>query len=358
MFSRGFLVLRLENMNHPGMDSDEHLPTSTYPPAYSATNNVFKKEPLFNQEEPKNMNKKINRNNIEIPKTNIRLNSIRSVIFNEFIHGGHLIALGSAGIVLSAMFLFNISIQWEFLFIIYLGTLCIYNYDYYKGFEEDSLHNFDRTKYLKKTHKYRFIIVVLYAIGYFSLLIYFGTIASIIFGGALLLSSILYTYKIKKLTTKIVGFKSYYTAFSFSLSIIFTALYCSYPINLLTLIFFGFVFLQILLITSFCDIKDMKTDKKNNLLTLPIYFGRIKFLQFLHILNLLSFTLIIIAIAFNFIPLFSIFLFFSYIYCFYFIQKAKNPHSNLNYLTNVIVDAEYFFWPFFLFMGKLFITVL
>lgn len=297
-------------------------------------------------------------NNIEFQKENIasKLLTIKKFICNEFIHGGHLISLGTAGIVLSFMFLYNTTIRWEFLIIIYLGTLCIYNYDYYKGFAEDSFHNIDRTSYLKKTHKYRAMIVSFYGIGFFSMLIYFGNLSSIIFGALLLLSAVLYTYKIKKLTTKIVGFKSYYTAFSFSLSIIFTALYCSYPINLAIFVFFGFVFLQILLITSFCDLKDLATDKKHHLLTLPIFFGKSKFLQFLHILNLVSIFLIVTAVILNLMPLFSIFLFFAYLYCLYFIQKAKKANINIHFLTNVIVDAEYFFWPLFLFLGKVLIV--
>ncbi len=287
-----------------------------------------------------------------------KLLTVKEFICKEFIHGGHLIALGTAGIVLSFMFLYNTMIRWEFLLIIYLGTLCIYNYDYFKGFAEDSLHNIERTSHLKKTHKYRVMIVSFYGIGFFSMLLYFGNLTSVIFGVLLLLSAVLYTYKIKKLTTKIVGFKSYYTAFSFSLSIIFTAIYCSYPINLAIFVFFGFVFLQILLITSFCDLKDIVTDKKHHLLTLPLFFGKNKFLQFLHILNLVSLILIGTAVILNLMPLFSIFLFFSYLYCFYFIQKAKNVNTNIHFLTNVIVDAEYFFWPIFLFVGKIFIAAL
>lgn len=287
-----------------------------------------------------------------------KLFAIKVFICNEFIHGGHLIALGTAGIALSSMFLFDVIIRWEFFFIIYVGTLCIYNYDYYKDFVVDSLNNFDRTNYLKKTHKYRSMILTFYGGGFFCLLFYFGNVPSIVFGGLLLISGILYTYKCKKLTTRIVGLKSFYTAFSFSLSIIFTALYCAYPLNSILFIFLGFVFLQILLITSFCDIKDIDTDKKHNLITLPIYFGKDKFLLFLHILNLLSFILILTAVTLRAIPFFSIFLFFSYIYCFYFIQKAKDTKTNLHRLTNVIVDAEYFFWPIFLFLGKIFITAL
>ncbi|MCX6665058.1 MAG: UbiA family prenyltransferase [Euryarchaeota archaeon] len=297
---------------------------------------------------------------VEYQRRNVEENllHLKEVLRNEFIHGGHLIALGTAGIALSSMFLFNTVIRWEFLLIIYFGTLCIYGYDYYKGFEIDSLNNFDRTNHLKKIYKYRPLMLIFYGLGFFCLLIYFGNSASIFFGGLLLLSGLMYTFKFKKMTKKIIGLKSFYTAFSFSLSVIFTALFCSYPINFLLSIFFVFVFLQILLITSFCDIKDMDTDKKHELQTLPIYFGKEKFLFFLHIINLGSLILILIAFTLKIIPLFSIFLFFSYLYCFYFIQKAKNVKTNLHYLTNTIVDASYFFWPVFLFLGKMALAII
>ncbi len=284
--------------------------------------------------------------------------TIKNFIFNEFIHGGHLIALGTAGIALSSMFLFNSIIRWEFLLIIYLGTLCIYSYDYYKELEIDSLNNSNRTDHLKKYHNMRPLAFISYGVGFFILVLYFGNFESIIFGVLLLIAGLLYTSKFKQLTKRIIGFKSFYTAFSFSLLIIFTAIYCTYPINWLLFIFCAFVFLNIMIITSFCDIKDIDTDRKQNLLTLPIFFGKRKFLLFLHILNFISFALIIIAIITQVIPLFSIFLFLSYLYCFYYIQKAKDDKTDLHTLTNVMVDAEYFFWPFFLFLGKFFMTVL
>lgn len=286
-----------------------------------------------------------------------KLYNVKNFICNEFIHGGHLIALGTAGIALSSMFLFNVNIRLEFLLIVYLGTLCIYNYDYYKEVDFDSSNSSLRANHLKKCYKYRPLLLSFYGIGFLSLLLYFGNIESIIFGVSLLLLGLLYTKKFKKFTGKITGFKSYYTALSFSLLIVFTAIYCSYPISLLLFIFFVFVFLHILIVTSFCDIKDMETDKKQNLKTLPIYLGKHKFLIFLHLMNFISFIIIFTAINIQLIPLFSIFLILSNFYCFYFIRKAKNTKTNIHTLTNVMVDAEYLFWPFFLFLGKMVITI-
>ena len=285
------------------------------------------------------------------------LNNIETLVCNEFIYGGHLIALGTVGIVISSMFLFSINIQLEFLLIVYLGTLSIYSYDYYKDVDIDSSNSSPRVKHLKRYYKFRPLMISLYIGGFLFLLLYFGNLGSIIIGISLLLLGLLYTKKFKKFTGKLIGFKSYYTALSFSLLTVFTAIYCTYPLNLVLLIFFVFVFLQILLITSFCDIKDMEADKKQNLKTLPIYLGKHKFLIFLHLINFMSFVLIITTVNIKLLPSFAMFLILSNVYCFYFILKAKSTKTDIHTLTNVMVDASYFFWPFFLFLGKIITTI-
>ncbi|RLF52917.1 MAG: hypothetical protein DRN24_02415 [Thermoplasmata archaeon] len=285
------------------------------------------------------------------------LNNIENLVCNEFIYGGHLIALGTVGIVISSMFLFSINIQLEFLLIVYLGTLSIYSYDYYKDVDIDSSNSSPRVKHLKRYYKFRPLMISLYIGGFLFLLLYFGNLGSIIIGISLLLLGLLYTKKFKKFTGKLIGFKSYYTALSFSLLIVFTAIYCAYPLNLLLLIFSVFVFLQILLITSFCDIKDMEADKKQNLKTLPIYLGKHKFLIFLHLINFMSFILIVTTVNIKLLPSFAMFLILSNFYCFYFILKAKSTKTDIHTLTNVMVDAAYFFWPFFLFLGKIIMTI-
>ena len=284
--------------------------------------------------------------------------SIKDLIYTEFVHGGHLVSLASSAIALSAMFLLNTGIRWEFLLIAYLGTYCIYSYDHYKGITIDSSNNSTRTNHLMKYYRYIPFILVIYGIAFFSLLIFFGNTLSLFFGGLLLLSSLFYTSKVKNMTKKIVGFKNIYTSFSISLLIIFTVVYCSYPIGWLVFILFAFLFLRLMLDTSFCDIKDMQSDQKLHLLTLPLYFGKQKFLSFLHIINFLSFALILISVGLNLVPSYWLFLGIFTIYCFYYIQKAKNPKTNFQSLASIAIDGEYLLWPIMLFIGKLFMTII
>ena len=289
-------------------------------------------------------------------KSVLGLRSIVDFICNEFIHGGHLIALSASAIALSAMILIDMLIRWEFLLIIYLGTYCIYNYDHYFGLDADLPNNSDRVSHLKKYHKLIPIIIVVYGIIFFFLLAWFGDLKSLLFGGLLLLSGLFYTSKVKKMTSKIVGFKNFYTALSFSLLIIFTGVYCSYPLNYSLFLLFLFVLLRLFIDTSFCDIKDIESDRKQNLLTLPIYLGEQRFLFILHIINFLSFVLIFIGILMNILPLFSVFLFFFYIYCAYYLYKSKRHDVDIHFISNVIVDGEQMLWPLILILGKFFIA--
>lgn len=277
---------------------------------------------------------------------------LKTFIKNEFIYGGHILSIGTSLIALSTMLLLNIAIRWEFLLIIYLGTQCIYNYDHFNEFNSNVTNNSKRTEHLKKYQKLFPYLLIFYGTSYFTLLLFFGNIESIVYGLILLVCGLLYTVKFKDITKRVVGFKSIYTALSWGLMVLFTAIYCSYSANILLFVIILFVFLRWFVNTSFCDFKDIESDKKENLLTLPIYFGKQKFLKFLHIINFTAFLLLFFAILFGIAPLSSIFLFFFFIYGAFYIQKAKNPKTDLDSLSNVVVDGEFMFWPILLIIGS------
>lgn len=278
--------------------------------------------------------------------------NIKKLLLNEFLHGGHLVSLAAPALAISTIILLNLAIHWEFLLITYLGTLCIYNYDYIRGLNIDYSDNIKRSRHIQKYLNLRSILLIFYGVAFISLLIYFGNSLSIVFGVGLLLIGLLYTDIFKKFTKKIVGFKNFYTSVSFSLLIIFTPIFYSYQINLMFSVFFIFILLQFIVDTSYCDLKDMRGDKKQNLKTLPLYFGREKFLNFLHVINIVSFLILLVASIIKIIPIFSLILLPFCLYRIFYINKAKNPGTNVQALSS-LVDAEYFFWPFVLLLGKI-----
>jgi 4-hydroxybenzoate polyprenyltransferase len=272
-------------------------------------------------------------------------------IWNEFVYGDHWFSLGSISISLCTMLLLDLQIRWEFLLIVYLGTLSIYRYNHYKEIKLDEMSNSGRTNHLKRYEKILPFTIFVFAILFFVLLIYYGDLKSIIFGIVLLLLGIFFTDIFKKATRVIIGFKSFYTSCSFSLLILFTAVYCSYQINEIVILFLLFCFLRFLIGTSYCDIKDIKNDKKRNLLTLPIVFGKERFLTLIQIINLTSLFIIVIAIYLHIFPVYTLLLSFAFFYSFYYIVKSRDNSYIVDSLFAVIVDGEFIYWPFLFLIG-------
>ncbi|OYT58315.1 hypothetical protein B6U70_00945 [Euryarchaeota archaeon ex4484_162] len=210
---------------------------------------------------------------------------------------------------------------------------------------------------MKRYDKYLPPLTIFYEITYFIVLFYFGNRISLFFGGLLMLFGLLFTERGKKLSKKIVCFKSIYTSFSWSLLTFFTILYHSCQINAAALIFFIFIFLRLMIDTIFFDIKDIESDKKEGLLTLPIIFNNRKNLSnFLVFLNFISFVPIVVGVLTKTLPLFSLFLLPLIFYSLYYIQKAKSRETDIHFLSYILVDGEYYYWPFLLFIGTMFIN--
>ncbi len=283
-----------------------------------------------------------------------KITNVKRFIVNEFVYGGHILALGSSFVAISTMILFNVVIRWEFLPIIYLMTLCIYNFDHFKELDADLSNNSGRVNHLLKYKKLLPFLIAFYGIVSIVLLLVFGNLESILFGIIFLTMGLVYSYKVKEFTSKILAFKNFYTALAVALSVFYTVIYCGYWINYLFLTIFIFLFLRFLINTSFCDIKDMDTDKKQGLLTLPLYFGKSKFLIFLHLINFVSFIILLSAVIMNIIPIYGSFLLIVNLYCFYYIERSKNSETNISVLSDIMVDGEFIFWPIFLIAGKFF----
>lgn len=273
-------------------------------------------------------------------------------IWNEFIYGDHWISFGCISISLCTMFLLDNYIRWEFLLIVYLGTISIYRYNHYKEIKFDEKSNTERTNHLKKYEKILPFTILIFASLFFVCLIYYGDLKSIIFGIILLLFGFFFTDIFKKVTYKIIGFKSFYTSFFLSLLILFTTIYYSHPINKMVIFFGLFCFSRFIIGTSYCDIKDMDVDKKNKLLTFPVIFGQEKFLTLIQILNLASLLFAFIAIYFQILPVYLFLIIgFAFCYSFYYIVESRDKNNDFSYLSAVVVDGEFIYWPLIFLIG-------
>ncbi|MCX6764181.1 MAG: UbiA family prenyltransferase [Candidatus Nealsonbacteria bacterium] len=279
------------------------------------------------------------------------LNSIR----NEFVYGGHLLSLGASSIVFTSAILLGIKITWDCLFIVYLGMQSAYLYNRYKDFKKDYLTNPERTKHFEKYVSKIPIIIGIFILIIILMLYYFSTPKILFFGLSLLLMSLLYSKIFKNLTKKIVGFKGFYVSLMWASLSLFLIFYYYLSFSLSLFFILVFIFLRWTINTSFCDIKDIESDKKEKLLTLAVVLRKEKLIKFLNILNILSFLPIILGVFFNLFPFYSIILVFTVFYAFYYFKQVNNLVISQNFLYNVIVDGEFILWSFFILLGKILI---
>ncbi len=204
--------------------------------------------------------------------------------WKEFLYGGHLQCLGSAGIVWLSSLLLEIPITWDILVVVYLLIYPIYVYNRITELKNDALTNLARTEYLSKAktklQKLFFLFLVLPVAG----LLFFAKLPAIIGGILILLFGILYTVYFKKLTKYIVGFKNYFVASVFALFIFAPFAYYGYslkPVFAASLVLSLWVFAKCVVMQIILDLKDIESDRRQNLQTIPVVVGREKTLVML-----------------------------------------------------------------------------
>ncbi|MFA6096292.1 MAG: UbiA family prenyltransferase [Candidatus Paceibacterota bacterium] len=271
---------------------------------------------------------------------------------DEFVYGGHLLSLGAVGIVASVMMLNNFYFDIKFITSVYLIAQTVYFYNRIKEYESDNISNPNRNMHLSKYRNYFLAIIIFYIIVTVAILISFNDVVSSSAGLLLLFSGIMYSEYFKNKTRNYIGFKNYYVAFFWSFLVLFTALYYHASLNATILIFFIFVLLRWLINTTFFDIKDIESDKQNNLKTIPVYFGKKRTLDMLSVINLISFFPLFIGIYFNLLPVYFASLIVFYFYSLFYIMKARTEGSSIRNLSYIMVDGEYVFWPIILLLFK------
>ena len=286
------------------------------------------------------------------------IEKIVNSIWNEFVYGGHLLSFGAVSIVYAASILLDIRITWDFLLVVYLGTESVYLYNRFKEYKVDFLTNPERTEHIKKYVKYIPFIIFLMTFSAIVFVVYFNKISALIFGLLLFFGGLLYSKFLKKITKKIVAFKSFFVSLMWSLLVLFLAIYYSAPINLALFLFSVFVFLRFFVSVSFFDIKDIKTDKQEGLKTLAVVLKQSTLWQFLSIIAILAVLPLIIGVYLRILPISSLMLFLTIPYTFFYFKQLENKNISPYFLYNVIVDGEFIFWLFFVLSGNFIFTKL
>lgn len=284
----------------------------------------------------------------------MKVNAIVKNILKELIYGGHLVSLSSSAIVSSIILITQQSLLsgLSIIFLIYFASQIVYNFDYLKIDKEDNQH---RTEHLSKTRRIRILIFIAHIIGFLTCALY-TTIYTTLWATVIVCSGVLYTTQLKKFTKKIIGFKNLYVSFFWSTLVLLV--FFHYPYFRLDVLFTlsTIIFLRILVNNIFFDIKDIQSDSKAKLKTIPVLLGLDSTIKVLHFFNLLSVILIIGGYRLNILPSITLSLAFFALYTFFYLKSARNASDDkIRNLSYLIVDGEYLLWPVALNIGKLLI---
>ncbi|RLI97349.1 MAG: hypothetical protein DRP00_04090 [Candidatus Aenigmatarchaeota archaeon] len=266
------------------------------------------------------------------------------LFWDEFIYGGHLLSLGAASIVFTTAILLNITITWDALFVTYLGAHTVYLYNRLREVRYDALTNPRRTKHILRYLKYiPYIILFLVSLAA-AIVLFFGKFLVAVFGVCLVLSGFIYTDIIKPRVKGIIALKNLYIAFFWACLTIFLALYYSYPLNVSLIAIFLFVYLRFFISTVFFDIKDVETDMKEKVPTLPCKIGIEKTLITLYLLTLLSVVFIALNVYFGILPKSSLLLLFTVPYTLFYLEAGRRRALSKDMLYYTVVDGEFALW--------------
>jgi len=280
-------------------------------------------------------------------------------IWNEFVYGGHLLSLGGSGILYLETVLLNKKTNLLLLFLAYLMNQIIYSYNHLKEAKKDIESNSERAKYLLETKKEKkakiefFIYCLLLLITLFLL----KKAELLIFVLIIVIAGIFYTLFLKSLTKKVLGFKNLYVAFMWALApqIVIGIYYETSLFSKIIVILFLYILLRFIMSTIFFDLKDIKSDKNEGLITLPVVLGKEQTLSLLHFINFISFIPILFGVFKNILPFYSLSLLIFFFYSFYYLKAAEEEKSDIHFLSYIVVDGEYLLWGLLALIFKLFL---
>lgn len=269
-------------------------------------------------------------------------------IFDGFVYGGHLLSLGSSGIVLSGAMIMGIKIDFGILAIPYLLSQIVYNVDHYKDKKKDFEANPERSNYLAgKRIKY---MLIFYAVALVLVLMLMANIQTILMILAVMLFGAFYP---KQLTRKITGFKSLYVSFFWAMSLVYLMLYSNTSFNWAFCIFVIYVFMRFIISTVFFDFKDIAPDSKDGLKTVPVVLGYDGAVHFINSVNFISTVIIVAAAIFEIIPVYAFSFLILFFYDWYYINFSSNKsEKQLRFISYVMVDGEYILWPLIMLVAK------
>ena len=272
-----------------------------------------------------------------------------NIIWNEFIYGGHLLALGPTIIVLTSLVILKLPISPALLLEAYLITFIVYFFDRYSDLDKESSNV--RIKHFNSYKKLIPFVLLVVVFVVFVLMRQSGA-AILLYSALLLVSGFGYSLIFKRVTILVTGFKSFYVATVFASVIFFITLFYSRPVDSAILLLFAFFFMRWFINTTFCDIKDKTQDEKEGYKTYAVAMDDSRFYNFLSALNWLSIIPVLVGIYFGLLPLYSCLIVFVVPYFYLCMKLSRRQNYDVQVVTNEWADGESLLWLVLIIVGS------
>ena len=274
------------------------------------------------------------------------------LFWDKLIHEGYFIAIGDISAIYALSVILGISVTCDFLLVVFLIIFSLISFNYYKEINQDMLTNLDRAQITKKRKKILPFVIILGVTMALGLVYYFSSILTVVFLLCLLVAGLLYTTTLKAVTKNVLGLKSFYVAFFYSLLLVLLILYYKSPFSLATFLVLSFYFSRIFINTVFCDIRDIKGDQKDGLKTFAIVWGENKTVYVLSCLNILTILPILFGVLWGLLPVFSLLILVTVLYTLFNLIAYKKRIVHSSTLFNILVEGEFIYWLPLILIGK------
>ena len=266
--------------------------------------------------------------------------SVKNLIKDALVRGEMLAALSAVALMASISLIFRITITWDFIVIVLLLSVAVYFFDFFDDASDFNFTQESEEKVVKKDKTYFKFITLALIITCLIIAYLFGSMWSLLYLILLVGLGTLYPLYFKNFTKKIVGFKDFYVAFAWVIFELFFFVYYSYDEKTIILLFLIFMFTRDFMGASYCDLKDVKLDKKNGLLTFASTLGNSKLILVLFIFNVLSLIILFFGLRFDIFPQTMTILYLPVAMTTLLIYVAKRK----NLFPSYYIDLEYCVW--------------
>ena len=278
-------------------------------------------------------------------------------VYDEFIYGGHLLALGTASIAGTAALVLGKFPSLDLAVMAYLFTMGAYTINRATEAEQDAVSQPQRTAFVQKRKKFLPAIVVgCFLVGYLlalerNLYFFFALLVPLVL-------SVLYSVGSSKMK-KVIGsrrlkdgllVKNIVISFGWSLIPLLVGLYYL-DFSLALALLAPFIFMRLMVNTIFFDVRDVDADRMYGTRTIPSVFGQRVTNHALTGLDLASLAYILTVVAFSLIPAYALalaaFPFYSLAY------RTASRSSDSNTIRDLVADGEYVMWMPVILLGKI-----